>query len=252
MAKSLISEMVTSAGYAGNGGTAEACVHIICADLALAREYCTQFERSGERYFSPMAQSPAEACLNFQKAAPAVILFDESAARSAGCQTSLESTVSSLTEVSPVVVVATMQRQDDLSFLITSGAVDFVGRAGDFVSVAVGLAERRIRLANHSLGVQPYDTPGEEFAELLRHEVNNPLTGILGNAELLLLRREYLSPAVVARIETIADLAVRLRETVRRLSYACSVRKIGTEIMGLHAAPQMRRVRRGAPSTEIS
>ena len=61
---------------------------------------------------------------------------------------------------------------------------------------------------------------GEDFGEVLRHEVNNPLTGILGNAELLLARRESLPTAAVERLETIAELAVRLRETIRRLSRA--------------------------------
>jgi signal transduction histidine kinase len=50
--------------------------------------------------------------------------------------------------------------------------------------------------------------------------VNNPLTGILGNTELLLARRDRLPPAAVERLEIIAGLAVRLRETVRRLSNA--------------------------------
>jgi signal transduction histidine kinase len=59
-----------------------------------------------------------------------------------------------------------------------------------------------------------------DFGEILRHEVNNPLTGILGNTELLLARRDRLPPAAVERLETIAELAVRLRETVRRLSNA--------------------------------
>jgi signal transduction histidine kinase len=61
-----------------------------------------------------------------------------------------------------------------------------------------------------------------DFGEVLRHELNNPLTGILGNAELLLveLRRQHqdLPPQFVTRLETIAGLAVRMRETVRRLS----------------------------------
>lgn len=56
----------------------------------------------------------------------------------------------------------------------------------------------------------------------MRHELNNPLTGILGNAELLLaeLRRRNveLPPLAQSRLETIAALAVRMRETVRRLS----------------------------------
>lgn len=56
----------------------------------------------------------------------------------------------------------------------------------------------------------------------MRHELNNPLTGILGNAELLLaeLRRKNvdLPPQAQARLETIVALAVPMRETVRRLS----------------------------------
>jgi len=62
----------------------------------------------------------------------------------------------------------------------------------------------------------------KDFGEVLRHELNNPLTGILGNAELLLLefrRSGFALPAQAhARLETIAGLAVRMRETVRRLS----------------------------------
>jgi len=61
-----------------------------------------------------------------------------------------------------------------------------------------------------------------DFGEVLRHELNNPLTGILGNAELLLvgLRRKplQLPRNAVTRLETIALLALRIRETVRRLS----------------------------------
>jgi signal transduction histidine kinase len=61
-----------------------------------------------------------------------------------------------------------------------------------------------------------------DFGEVLRHELNNPLTGILGNAELLLVemrrRNVELPPQATARLEIIAALAVRMRETVRRLS----------------------------------
>ena len=63
---------------------------------------------------------------------------------------------------------------------------------------------------------------GRDFGEVLRHELNNPLTGILGNSELLLLevRRGRLTlPAnALQRLEVIAELAVRMRETVRQLS----------------------------------
>ncbi len=68
------------------------------------------------------------------------------------------------------------------------------------------------------------DAAPEDFGEILRHEVNNPLTGILGNAELLLARRENLPAGAVQRLEIIAELAMRLRETIRRLSRAWEAR----------------------------
>ena len=52
------------------------------------------------------------------------------------------------------------------------------------------------------------------------HEINNPLTGILGNAELLLSHGTRLPAMDVQRLQTVVELAVRLRETIRRLSDA--------------------------------
>jgi signal transduction histidine kinase len=64
--------------------------------------------------------------------------------------------------------------------------------------------------------------------DLLRHELNNSLTGILGNAELLLfeMRRKNLALPLQAwlRLETIAALAANMRETVRQLTESCGVR----------------------------
>jgi signal transduction histidine kinase len=57
-----------------------------------------------------------------------------------------------------------------------------------------------------------------ETADLVahvRHEINNPLTGVIGQAQLLL--REELSPAARRRVETIEQLAGRIRDTVAQL-----------------------------------
>jgi signal transduction histidine kinase len=57
-----------------------------------------------------------------------------------------------------------------------------------------------------------------EFAELaahVRHEINNPLTGLIGQAQLLL--REELSHTARRRVETIEQLANRIRDTVASL-----------------------------------
>src|SRR5205085_11969806 len=49
----------------------------------------------------------------------------------------------------------------------------------------------------------------------VRHEINNPLTGVLGQAQLLL--REELSPTARKRVETIEQLAARIRDVVAQL-----------------------------------
>ena len=97
-----------------------------------------------------------------------------------------------------------------------------MARSGDFLSVAAALVERHLRsprrLDLEFRSAWAADLPSD-FAELLRHEINNPLTGILGNAELLLSQlRGNLAPVSVQRLETVVDLAVRLRETIRCLS----------------------------------
>jgi signal transduction histidine kinase len=66
--------------------------------------------------------------------------------------------------------------------------------------------------------VAKYRLKLEETADLvarIRHEINNPLTGVLGQAQLLL--REELSERSRKRVQTIEDLAIRLRDIVAQL-----------------------------------
>ena len=66
--------------------------------------------------------------------------------------------------------------------------------------------------------VAEYEAQLDDVAELVarvRHEINNPLTGILGQAQLLL--REELNDRARRRAETIEQLATRLRDVVAQL-----------------------------------
>jgi signal transduction histidine kinase len=168
-------------------------------------------------------------------AAPTVILLEESAvgpeSRDDGGEFHLghrlEAIVSALAEYAPVVVIAPASHEHELSALVATGLADFVARSASCLSMAIDLIEERLRQSVE----EPATTSTllldgnnqEAFGETLRHELNNPLTGILGNAELLLaeVRRKndgQLPNGGQQRLETIAALAVRLRETVRRLS----------------------------------
>jgi signal transduction histidine kinase len=202
-------------------------VYLVCADPATTQALLAELMSAGGDCQLPIAISVAQAHRSFVRATPVAILLDESAVEGEGpgLGAALESAVAGLTEFAPVVAVAAPERQADLAFLISSGAVDFVARVGNFLPLAVGMIERRVRLAEPAEphAVEALSESDLDFGELLRHEVNNPLTGILGNAELLVaeFRKKDGTPAsssALERARTIAELAVRLRETVRRLS----------------------------------
>ena len=81
------------------------------------------------------------------------------------------------------------------------------------VSGAVEREEEHLRAV-----VAEYEARLSEFARLAaraRHEINNPLTGLLGQAQLLL--REELSDTARRRVQTIEQLAGRIRDTVASL-----------------------------------
>jgi len=76
---------------------------------------------------------------------------------------------------------------------------------------AVSAAEMNALIAD-------YEAKIDEAAELItrvRHEINNPLTGVLGQAQLLL--REDLNERARKRAETIEELAIRMRDIVAQL-----------------------------------
>ncbi|MDP9340225.1 MAG: hypothetical protein M3P45_15295 [Acidobacteriota bacterium] len=165
--------------------------------------------------------------------APNVILLAEGLRESElnGEASRLEKVVKALGMYAPVVVMGVANRDVSLNALIAADAADYVPQAEGYLAVALGLLERRLdrarRIADSSPG--PLDGWSRDFAEVLRHELNNPLTGILGNAELLLAeinrKKDGRLPfGGLERVETIAALAMRMRETVRQLSHQWEVR----------------------------
>jgi signal transduction histidine kinase len=197
-------------------------IFIISGDPVMAQRCIEELAAFGGRFRTPVVVTVEQARKRIGRSAPAAVFLDESAINPARAGETLESAVALLTEAAPVVVAASPEKQAGMAFLITSGAVDFVARTNNYLPIVAGMLDRRVRMAERATGMIqfPKDELSGDFGEILRHEVNNPLTGILGNTELLLARRDRLPPAAVERLETIAGLAVRLRETVRRLSNA--------------------------------
>ena len=221
--------------------TREHTILLVSDDSELCAAARREFEAKEEGLRVAAVRTVDAARRIVEDAAPSVILLEQASIAlqnegRTGKMPRLESVVSSLALHAPVVVIGAPDQQSELAFLVDAGAADFVERAGDCLPIALEMVERRLRHAQQATSDgQPGDgaqtiISGEDFGELLRHEMNNPLTGILGNAELLLaeVRRKNdgrLPHASQQRLETIAALAVRLRETVRRLSRECEIRR---------------------------
>lgn len=56
-----------------------------------------------------------------------------------------------------------------------------------------------------------------QLGAALQHEINNPLTVVLGQTALLLRQREDLNPEVRALLQTVLDHALRIRDIMRKL-----------------------------------
>jgi len=171
---------------------------------------------------------------NGDSTAQAVVVLDQSAMGSAGAWHAQWNRVRELAATAPLILILEPERMPGLNGLaapIAGGQIELVQRSGAYVPLVMALVARHSATQNAG---RAGDGRGPNFGEALRHELNNPLTGILGNAELLLARRDRLPPGAEERLKTIADLAVHLRETVRRLSnaweeYAARSREVEVE-----------------------
>jgi signal transduction histidine kinase len=218
-------------------GNREQTILVVSDDAALCAAARREFEASIEGLRVASVSNVAAARRILEEDAPAVILLEEAAIAPEsdgplGIVPRLDAVVTSLAVYAPVVVIGTAEQRAEMSPLIDAGAADYVTRDGGCLPSVLGLIRNRLRQAQRvaDSARNPFEEAEEDFGEVLRHELNNPLTGILGNSELLLaeLHRKndgQLPNGGERRLETIAALAVRLRETVRRLSQEWEARQ---------------------------
>ncbi len=106
-----------------------------------------------------------------------------------------------------------------------------------------------LRLARQAEGKAAHN---EQYATLgryimdMKHSVNNALTSMIGNAELLLLEPGQLSKQSLAQIKTIHSMALRMNEIMQRFSSLASEMRDAenasqAETEGAPAAPARRR-----------
>ncbi|MFQ5778123.1 MAG: histidine kinase dimerization/phospho-acceptor domain-containing protein [Terriglobia bacterium] len=108
----------------------------------------------------------------------------------------------------PVVVLVPPGAEQTATQLVENECVDLVVQSGNYPVLLPVLLRRALRREA---------TSREALARMIRHEINNPLTGVLGNAELILAEEAALPPPVPDRLATIINLVVRIRDLLGTL-----------------------------------
>lgn len=167
---------------------------LVSNDAGFCAAMRREFDSSALRVRAAAVSSVAAARRILEEDSPGVILLEEDALEgdcieTRGAGQSLEAVVAPLAVHAPVVVIGPAEKRGEIAGLIEAGAADFVERKTNALAEARGLIQQRLRQVRkemESAQNAPEDNGEEDFGEVLRHELNNPLTGILGNAELLL------------------------------------------------------------------
>jgi DNA-binding response OmpR family regulator len=124
-----------------------------------------------------------------------------------------------------VLVVTARDGREDLQQVLQAGADDYVTKPSspENLRARLEIAERRIvqnqarRAAEAELARARWLAGIGETTIALEHEINNPLSALLGHAELLLMEHD-LSAAQREQLTIIQEQAARIADVVRRLA----------------------------------
>lgn len=124
-----------------------------------------------------------------------------------------------------VLVVTARDGRDDLAEVLDAGADDYVSKPStpENLRARLAIAARRIaqeaarRAAEAELARSRWLAGIGETTIALEHEINNPLSALLGHAELLLMDRD-LSAHQREPLQIVREQAAHIADVVRRLA----------------------------------
>lgn len=124
-----------------------------------------------------------------------------------------------------VIVITARDAREDLTAVLDAGADDYVTKPSspENLRARLEIAQQRIvqnaarRAAESELARARWLAGIGETTIALEHEINNPLSALLGNAELLLME-QGLTEEQEQQVKVIREQATRIADVVRRLA----------------------------------
>lgn len=125
-----------------------------------------------------------------------------------------------------VVVVTARDGRDDLTAVLAAGADDYVTKptSPENLRARLEIASQRIvqnaasRAAEAELARSRWLAGIGETTIAIEHEINNPLSALLGHAELLLMEEGGMNDEQKDSLRIIQEQATRIADVVRRLA----------------------------------
>jgi signal transduction histidine kinase len=116
-------------------------------------------------------------------------------------------------------ITQTMRRESPRTLVLTrqDGWPDFVVLLAVETLRRMDAVHRADRVEQVSAVLQRHATLGQYMIEM-RHSLNNALTSVLGNSELLLLEPGAFSAGVRSQIDTMRNMSLRMHEILQRFS----------------------------------
>jgi len=189
-------------------------------------------------YETEIAHSGEQALAMIENASPDLVLLDIMMPGIDGFEVCRRIKENEKTRLIPVIMITAKREMGDKVHGMGVGANDYITKPFNPEELLARVqAQLRIRELEKENAAKKELEAVLKMSISLQHEINNPLTGVIGNLELLREREEMTDDEVDQAIEEVLSLALRIKDIIRqmgRISRVVSSRYIeGSEMIDI-------------------
>lgn len=213
---------------------------LIQMTLAKLGAYDVETVNNGEEALNRIAESPP----------PDIVLLDIMMPGIDGFEVCRRIKSNEKTKFIPVIMITAKREMDDKLYGMEIGANDYITKPFNPEELVTRVkVHLRIKNLEKEIAAKQELEAALKMSVTLQHEINNPLTGIIGNAEFL-QEWETASPNEIKQAaEDILNLSLRIKGIVHQLSQVSRV--VATPYVGGREMLDMEKSTSEKPPTEL-